>query len=283
MTGAPSAAVSGLARAKQQRLESMLGGLESVVVAFSGGVDSAYLAVVATRTLGPRALAITGDSPSYPDNHRQLARQVAGEFGIAHEFVLTDELQREGYRANAGDRCFHCKTELYSTLGALARARGFAVVVDGTNADDRGDYRPGRAAAREHGVRSPLDEVELGKEEIRALSRALGMSTWDEPASACLSSRIPHHIEVTAPKLQQIERAEAAVRALGFRVFRVRHHEQIARLELAQDEMARALEPEIAGRLVADLKAAGYQHVSLDLQGYRQGSLNEPLLLRPVS
>ncbi len=283
MTDAPTTVVSDVARGKQRRLESLLRGLESVVVAFSGGVDSAYLAVVATRTLGGRALAVTGDSPSYPDNHRQLARRVAGDFGIVHELVLTDELQRDGYRANAGDRCFHCKTELYSTLSALARSRGFAVVVDGTNADDRGDYRPGRAAAHEHGVRSPLDEVDLGKDEIRALSRELGMSSWDEPASACLSSRIPHHIEVTAPKLKQIERAEAAVRALGFRVFRVRHHEQIARLELAPDEMARALEPAIAARLVAELKAAGYQHVSLDLQGYRQGSLNEPLLLRPVS
>ena len=275
--------VSDVARAKQQRLESMLAGLGSVVVAFSGGVDSAYLAVVATHTLGDRALAVTGDSPSYPDHHRQLARQVAADFAIAHEFVLTDELARDGYRANAGDRCFHCKTELYGTLAPLARSRGFAAVVDGTNADDRGDYRPGRAAARAHGVRSPLDEVDLHKDEIRALAFALGMSTWDEPASACLSSRIPHHVEVTAPKLKQIERAETAVRALGFRVFRVRHHEHLARLEIACDEMARALEPAVADRLVAELKAAGYQHVSLDLQGYRQGSLNEPLVLRPVS
>lgn len=276
-------AVSDVARAKQQRLESILAGLGSVVVAFSGGVDSAYLAVLATHTLGDRALAVTGDSPSYPDHHRQLARQVAADFGIAHEFVLTDELARDGYRANAGDRCFHCKTELYGTLAPLARSRGFAAVVDGTNADDRGDYRPGRAAARAHGVRSPLDEVDLHKDEIRALAFALGMSTWDEPASACLSSRIPHHVEVTAPKLKQIERAETAVRALGFRVFRVRHHDHIARLEIARDEMARALEPAVADRLVAELKAAGYQHVSLDLQGYRLGSLNEPLVLRPVS
>ncbi|HUU33334.1 MAG TPA: ATP-dependent sacrificial sulfur transferase LarE [Vicinamibacterales bacterium] len=282
MTDTATVVVSDVARAKQQRLESILGDLGSVVVAFSGGVDSAYLAVVATRTLGQRALAVTGDSPSYPDNHRQLARKVASDFAIAHEFVRTDELARDGYRANAGDRCFHCKTELYGTLAPLARARGFAAVVDGANADDRGDYRPGRAAARDHGVRSPLDEVVLHKDEIRALAYALGMSTWDEPASACLSSRIPHHVEVTAPKLQQIERAETAVRALGFRVFRVRHFDRLARLEFAPDEMARALEPAVSAEIGARVRAAGFNEVAVDPRGYRQGSLNEPLMLRSV-
>jgi pyridinium-3,5-biscarboxylic acid mononucleotide sulfurtransferase len=270
-------------RGKADRLDARLAALGSVVVAFSGGIDSAFLAVVATRVLGARALAVTGDSASYPEHHRQQALGVARDFALAHEVVPTSELEREGYRANAGDRCFHCKTELYGTLTALARRRGFAAVVDGSNADDRGDYRPGRQAARDHGVVSPLDQADLGKDEIRLLARALGMTIWDAPASACLSSRIPHHTEVTASKLKQIERAEDAVRALGFRVFRVRHFEQLARLEFAKDEMARALEPAVAARIVESVKAAGYVDVDVDPRGYRQGSLNEPLLLRPVS
>jgi pyridinium-3,5-biscarboxylic acid mononucleotide sulfurtransferase len=271
------------ARAKARSLDARLAALGSVVVAFSGGIDSAFLAVVAARVLGPRAIAVTGDSASYPEHHRQQALGVARDFALTHEFVPTWELEREGYRANAGDRCFHCKTELYGTLAALARARGFAAVADGSNADDRGDYRPGRQAARDHGVISPLDEVDLGKDEIRALARGLGMAIWDAPASACLSSRIPHHTEVTAPKLAQIERAEAAVRALGFRVFRVRHFEHLARLEFGKDEMARALDPAETARIVAGVTAAGYAEVDIDPRGYRQGSLNEPLRLRPIS
>ncbi len=272
-----------VARAKAERLDARLAALGSVVVAFSGGIDSAFLAVVAARVLGSRAIAVTGDSASYPEHHRQQALGVARDFALTHEMVPTWELEREGYRANAGDRCFHCKTELYGTLAALARARGFAAVADGSNADDRGDYRPGRQAARDHGVISPLDEVDLGKDEIRALARGLGMAIWDAPASACLSSRIPHHTEVTAPKLKQIERAEEAVRALGFRVFRVRHFEHLARLEFGKDEMARALEPAETARIVDGVKAAGYAEVDVDPRGYRQGSLNEPLLLRPIS
>ncbi len=272
-----------VARAKAASLEARLAGLGSVVVAFSGGIDSAFLAVLAARVLGPRALAVTGDSASYPEHHRLQALGVARDFALVHEIVPTWELERAGYRANAGDRCFHCKTELYGTLTALARSRGFAAVVDGSNADDRGDYRPGRTAAREHGVLSPLDEADLGKDEIRSLARTLGMAIWDAPASACLSSRIPHHSEVTAPKLQQIERAEDAVRALGFRAFRVRHFGQLARLEFAREEMARAFEPEVAARIVAAVRAAGFGDVELDPRGYRQGSLNEPLLLRPIS
>ena len=266
---------------KERALCDTLSSLGSVVVAYSGGADSAYLAFIAHRTLGDRAVAITADSPSYPERHRQLAIQIARDFGLRHEIIHTNELERPEYRANPSNRCYYCKHELYTHLSRIAAGRG-AVIVDGNNADDRGDYRPGRQAAREFGVRSPLDEVDLSKEEIRALSRQAGLPTWNEPASACLSSRIPYHTEVTDEKLRMIERAEQALRALGFRVFRVRHHDDLARIEIARDEMSRALEPEVSAAIVRALKEAGYRYVSLDLQGYRTGSLNEGLFLRPT-
>jgi pyridinium-3,5-biscarboxylic acid mononucleotide sulfurtransferase len=266
---------------KEHALRDRLASLGSVIVAYSGGVDSAYLAYVASRTLGDRALAVTADSPSYPERHRQLAIRIAVDFGLQHEIIHTSELDRPEYRANPANRCYYCKHELYTHLSRLASARG-AVIVDGNNADDRGDYRPGRQAARELGVRSPLDEVDLTKAEIRELSRQAGLPTWDEPASACLSSRIPYGHEVTDAKLRTIETAETALRELGFRVFRVRHHDEVARIELARGEMARALEPEMTAAIVRAIKAAGYRYVSLDLQGYRTGSLNEGLLLRPA-
>jgi len=268
---------------KSRRLQDILAGYESALIAFSGGVDSAYLAIAAAEALGPRALAVTADSPSYPDTHRRLALSIANDFGLAHEVIHTDELERPEYRANPANRCYYCKDELYGRLAALAAERGLAVVVDGNNADDRGDYRPGRQAAREHGVRSPLDEADLTKDDIRELARDAGLDSWNEPASACLSSRIPYGDEVSDEKLRQIEQAETVLRDLGFRVFRVRHHETVARLEIARSEMARALDPGINTQLVASLKALGYQYVSLDLQGYRLGSLNEALRLRPVS
>jgi uncharacterized protein len=268
---------------KGRRLHDILAGYQSVLIAFSGGVDSAYLAIAASTALGPRALAVTADSPSYPDSHRRLALAIASDFGFAHEVIHTSELERPEYRANPANRCYYCKDELYGRLTALATERGLAVVIDGNNADDRGDYRPGRQAAREHGVKSPLDEADLTKDDIRALARAAGLESWNEPASACLSSRIPYGTEVSDEKLRQIEQAETVLRDLGFRVFRVRHHDSVARLEIARSEMQRALDPEVNARLVAALKELGYQYVSLDLQGYRLGSLNEALRLRPVS
>ncbi len=266
---------------KETALRDTLASLGSVVVAYSGGVDSAYLAVVASQTLGERAVAVTADSPSYPERHRRLAITIAQQFGLRHEIIRTAELERAEYRANPENRCYYCKHELYTHLSRIAAGRG-AIVVDGNNADDRGDYRPGRQAAREFGVRSPLDEVNLAKDEIRALSRHAGLPSWDEPASACLSSRIPYHTEVTDAKLRTIERAEQALRLLGFRVCRVRHHDELARVEIGRDEMARALDPETGAAIVRELKAIGYRYVTLDLQGYRTGSLNEGLLLRPA-
>jgi uncharacterized protein len=266
---------------KERALRDNLLSLGSVVVAYSGGVDSAYLAYVAHETLGPRAWAITADSPSYPERHRQMAIDIAGRFGLNHEIIETRELERPDYRANPANRCYYCKHELYTHLTRLAAGRG-AIVVDGNNADDRADYRPGRQAAREFGVRSPLDDVGLSKAEIRDLSREAGLPTWDEPASACLSSRIPYQSEVTEEKLRMIERAEEALRDLGFRVCRVRHHDTLARLELGREELPRALEPDTSAAIVRAVKDVGYRYVTIDLQGYRTGSLNEGLPLRPV-
>lgn len=268
---------------REQRFHDLLASCGSTVVAFSGGVDSAFLAWAATRVLGARALCVTAESPSYPDHHRQLARRLAREFGLQHEVIETAEVEQPEYRANPVNRCYYCKRELYGTLTALASARGFAVVVDGSNADDRSDYRPGRQAAREFGVRSPLDEADSTKADIRELSRRAGLPTWDEPASACLSSRIPYHSEVTPEKLRMIERAEHVIRELGFRVCRVRHHDAaIARLEIGRDELPRAFEHGMHERIVDALRAIGYQQVAIDPRGYRMGSLNEGVRLHPA-
>lgn len=287
---APSSSV---ADAKARRLFAWLADTDSLIVAFSGGADSAYLAWAATRALGDRALCVTADSPSYPDRHRRLALDLARQFGLQHQIIHTEELDLPEYRANPTNRCYFCKHTLYSALTRMATERGIAAVADGSNADDRGDYRPGRQAAREFGVRSPLDEVGLTKAEIRDLSRQASLPTWDEPASACLSSRIPYHSAVTDEKLRMIERAEGALHAMGFRVCRVRHHDlpaagsdgspALARLELGREEMPRLLDPAVMDRVHVELAAVGYRHVTLDLRGYRMGSLNEGLHLRVVS
>jgi uncharacterized protein len=262
---------------KQARLEDELRRAGRVLVAFSGGVDSSYLAFAAHRALGDGALAVTAESPSYPRSHREMAERVAREFGIPHRFVATAELESGAYRANAPDRCYHCKSELFEVLGRLRDELGFAAVAYGVNRDDRGDFRPGHRAAREHGVLSPFLDAELGKEEIRALSREAGLPTAELPASACLASRLPYGTAVTPERLRQVEQGEERLRALGFRQVRLRHHGPLARVEVDPSELARALDPGMAERIVAALKPLGFRWVSLDLEGYRTGSLNEVL------
>lgn len=256
---------------RYESLQALLRGMGRVLVAFSGGVDSSFLLAVATECLGENVLAVTGLSPSLPAAERDEAAQLARRLGARHVFIQTAELDRPGYVANAADRCYHCKTDLYERLRAMARTEGYAWVLDGANLDDLGDVRPGREAARQFGIRSPLVEAGLTKADIRECSHALGLPTWDKPAMACLASRIPHGVPVTIERLAKVEAAEAVLRALGFRQVRVRHHEAIARIELPPEEHARLLDPALAAEVVRQVKAAGYQYVLLDLEGYRPG------------
>ncbi len=263
--------------AKERKLLAILASMESAIVAFSGGVDSAYLAVVAHQALGSRSLAVTGDSPSYPDHQRRLAREVVEKFRLSHRFVATEEIENPEYLANHPDRCFHCKSELYTRLKEVSEAGGFRFILDGANADDRMDFRPGRRAAKLMGVRSPLEEADLTKAEIRLLSAKRELPTASEPASACLASRVPYESPITIQKLDQVEQGEEALRRLGFRHMRVRHHDALARLEFAPEELSRALAPEMRATLVSEMKKLGYRFVTVDLEGYRTGSLNEVL------
>ena len=267
-------------KAKERRLFSILDAMGEVLVAYSGGTDSAYLAWAAARVLGDKAVAITADSASIPESHKRAAEAFAKTWNIRHEYIDTFEFDNPDYARNAPDRCFHCKDELFRRMEEVARERGVKHLVYGVNKDDLGDYRPGQSAAKLHEVSAPLVEAELTKAEIRELSRIAGLETWDRPASACLSSRIPYGTPVTKETIKTVELGEEALRALGFRQFRVRFHGELVRLEIARDEIETAMTLEMFARITAVFKPLGFHYVTLDLEGYRQGAMNEVLGLK---
>jgi pyridinium-3,5-biscarboxylic acid mononucleotide sulfurtransferase len=266
---------------KEQALLARLAELPSLLIAVSGGADSAYLAWAANEALGERALSVTAISPSYSAYDREELEKFVAHTKIRHQFVETHEFDNPAYRANTGDRCYYCKDELFSVLNGLAKDWNFVAVAYGVNADDTSDFRPGHRAAAEHQVLAPLLDVGMRKNEIRELSRRAGLPTWDRPASACLSSRLPYGTEVTPERLALVEKGESALRELGFRQFRVRLHDKLARIEIAPDELPRAMTAEMSAEILGRFKAAGFLYVALDLEGYRQGSLNAALKAKP--
>jgi uncharacterized protein len=266
-----------LALAKETELRRLFSEMGSALVAFSGGVDSTYVAYVANSELRENALCITGESASLAASQREETLRLAQQFGFRWEAIKTDELENANYAANGPTRCYFCKDELYKKLEQIARARGIGFIVDGSTCDDLGDYRPGRVATSEHGVRSPLIEAEMTKVEVRLLSHRVGLPTWDKPASPCLSSRIAYGIPVTINRLSTVDRGEEILRGMGFREFRVRHHDSLVRLEIAPGEMTRAFRVEVIEELAQRFRELGFKYVTLDLHGYRSGAMNEVL------